>query len=160
MNTKRIIALIICAVMLLTMIPVVALTSGAAEVEGMWTTYRNASDYDDPDETTEEGEDPPIYKPEAGYTYTDEGFSIVPADFTGFTPQVSIMTKEKQSVKDGIYLQFRVDDYVYDGGTGADQWIALSLTTGEKVAPGATDYGGGWLTLIRGNGNGACMSAN
>ena len=86
MNTKRIIALIVCAVMLLSMIPVALLTTGAAEVEGMWTTYRFAYSYDDPEETTEEGEEPSIYCPEAGYTYTDEGFSIVPADFTGFTP--------------------------------------------------------------------------
>ncbi len=164
MNTKRVIALIICAVMLLTMIPVVALTTGAAEVEGMWTTYRSAGDYDDPDETTEEGEDPPIYKPEAGYTYTDEGFTIVPADYTGTAPFMTVATKEKQSLKDGIYIQFRVDDYAYDGGTGADQWICLTLNTGKeeydgsftgKIAPGSTAYGGGWLTLIRGVGNGA-----
>ena len=164
MNTKRIIALIICAVMLLTMIPVVALTSGAAEVEGMWTTYRSAGDYDDPDETLEEGEDPPIYKPEAGYTYTDEGFTIVPADYTGSSPFMTVATKEKQSAKEGIYLQFRVDEYAYDGGTGADQWICLTLNTGKeehdgtftgKVSPGSTAYGGGWLSLIRGIGNGA-----
>ena len=164
MNTKRIIALIICAVMLLTMIPVVALTTGAAEVQGMWTTYRSAGDYDDPDETTEEGDEPPIYKPEAGYTYTNEGFTIVPADYTGTAPFMTVSTKEKQSAKDGIYLQFRVDDYAYDGGTGADQWICLSLNTGKeeydgkltgKVGPGSTVYGGGWLTLIRGAGNGA-----
>ncbi len=164
MNTKRIIALIICAVMLLTMIPVVALTSGAAEVEGMWTTYRSAGDYDDPDETTEEGEDPPIYKPEAGYTYTDEGFTIVPADYTGTAPFMTVSTKEKQSVKEGIYLQFRIDEYAYDGGTNADQWICLTLNTGKeehdgtftgKVAPGSPAYGGGWLSLIRGVGNGA-----
>ena len=164
MNTKRIIALIICAVMLLTMIPVVALTSGAAEVEGMWTTYRSAGDYDDPDETLAEGEDPPIYKPEAGYTYTDEGFTIVPADYTGTAPFMTVATKEKQSAKEGIYLQFRVDEYAYDGGTNADQWICLTLNTGKeehdgtftgKVAPGSPAYGGGWLSLIRGVGNGA-----
>jgi len=165
MNTKRIIALIVCAVMLLSMIPVALLTTGAAEVDGMWTTYRSAGDYDDPDETTEEGEEPPIYKPEAGYTYTDEGFSVVPADYTGTAPFMTVSTTEKQSIKDGIYLQFRVDDYAYDGGTGADQWICLTLNTGKvehddtitgKVAPGSTAFGGGWLTLIRGNGNGAC----
>ena len=158
MNTKRIIALIICAVMLLTMIPVALLSTGAADVEGDWTTYRFANEYDDPDETLAPGEDPPIYKPEAGYTYTDEGFSIVPADYKGFTPSMTVITKEKQSVKEGIYLQFRIDDYSYDGGTGADQWICLSLTTEEKVAPGSTSYGGGWLTLIRGTGDGNAVS--
>ena len=163
MNTKRIIALIICAIMLLSMIPVALLSTGAADVEGDWTTYRGAGDYDDPDETTEPGEEPAIHKPEAGYQYTDEGFSIVPADYTGTAPFMTVATKEKQSVKEGVYLQFRVDDYAYDGGTGADQWICLNLTTGNKeydgtltgkVNPGGTNRGGGWLTLIRGNGNG------
>ena len=167
MNTKRIIALIICAVTLLTMVPVVALTTGAAEVDGMWTTYRRAGDYDDPDETTEPGEDPAIHLPEAGYTYTDEGFTIVPADYTGTAPYMTVSSKEKQSLKDGIYIQFRVDEYAYDGGTGADQWICLSLNTGKeeydgtftgKINPGGVTYGGGWLTLIRGAGNGAATT--
>ena len=156
MNTKRILALIICAVMLLTMIPVVVLTTGAADVEGDWTTYRAAGDYDDPDETLAEGEEPPVYKPEAGYEYTNEGFSIIPADYTDTTPFMTVQTKLPQSIKDGVYLQFRIDDYSYDGGTGADQWICLNLNTEEKVTPGSTNYGGGWLTLIRGIGNGAC----
>ena len=69
MNIKRILALIICAVMLLTMFPVAMLTTGAADIEGDWTTYRSADEY----ETPEEGEEPIIYKPEAGYEYTSEG---------------------------------------------------------------------------------------
>ena len=72
---RKLIALIVAAVMLLTLIPVMALTSSAAEVEGMWTTYRHAGDYYDP-EDLEPGEEPPVYKPEAGYTYTDEGFKL------------------------------------------------------------------------------------
>ena len=155
MNTKRIVALIICAVMVLSMIPVAAFTASAAEVDGMWMTYRFASEYDDPDEEPDPDAEPSIYKPEAGYTYTSEGFAIVPADYKDTTPSLSVVSKEPQAVKDGIYLEFRIDDYSYDGGTGADQWICLSLTTGEKVAPGSTAYGGGWLTLVRGAGNGA-----
>ena len=156
MNTKRIIALVICAVMLLTMIPVVVLTTGAADVEGDWTTYRSSGDYDDPEEETEEGEEPPVYKPEAGYEYTSEGFTVVPASYKDTTPFMTVQTKLPQSIKEGVYLQFRIDDYSYDGGTNADQWICLSLNTREKVSPGSTGYGGGWLTLIRGNGNGNC----
>ena len=155
MNTKRIIALLLCAVMLLTMIPVMAISTAAA-TDGIWTTYRFAGEYPDPDEEEDPNEEPTIYKPEAGYEYTSEGFSVIGADYKNTTPSLTVITKEKQDIKDGIYLQFRIDDYSYDGGTGADQWICLSLTTGEKVAPGSTSYGGGWLTLVRGAGDGNC----
>ncbi|MBO5511227.1 MAG: hypothetical protein J6B24_05795, partial [Clostridia bacterium] len=155
--TKRIIAMLLCALMILSMIPVMAISTSAA-ADGMWNTYRFASEYDDPDEEPDPNEEPSVYKPEPGYTYTSEGFTIVPADYTDTTPSMSVVSKDKQNIKDGIYLQFRIDDYSYDGGTGADQWICLSLTTEEKVAPGSTNYGGGWLTLIRGTGNGAGTS--
>ena len=155
MNTKRIIALLLCAVMLLSMIPVMAISTAAA-TDGIWTTYRFAGEYPDPDEEEDPNEEPTIYKPEAGYEYTSEGFSVIGADYKNTTPSLTVITKEKQDIKDGIYLQFRIDDYSYDGGTGADQWICLSLTTGEKVAPGSTSYGGGWLTLVRGIGDGNC----
>lgn len=155
MNTKRIIALLIAGIMVLSMIPVMALSTSAA-VEGDWTTYRFAGEY--PSEDDEDDGEEKVYKPEAGYTYTSEGFQIVPADYKDTTPSMTVITKEAKNIKDGIYLQFRVDDYSYDGGIGADQWIALSLTTGEKVAPGSTKYGGGWLTLIRGAGTGNATS--
>ena len=158
MNTKRIIAMLVCIVMLLAMIPMSLTTVGAADVEGDWTTYRFANEYDDPNEPVDPDEEPTVYKPEAGYAYTDEGFTVVPADYKDTTPSMSVVTKEPQSAKDGIYLQFRIDDYSYDGGMGVDQWICLSLTTGEKVAPGSTAYGGGWLTLIRGGGNGSATA--
>ena len=150
MNIKRILALIICAVMLLTMFPVAMLTTGAADIEGDWTTYRSADEY----ETPEEGEEPIIYKPEAGYEYTSEGFTVVPADYKDTTPFMTVQTKEKQSIKDGIYVEFRIDDFSYDGGTGADHWICVNLNTKKNIAPGKTAYGGGWLSLIRGNGDG------
>lgn len=158
MNSKRIIAMLVCTVMLLSMIPMSLLTIGAVDVEGDWTTYRFANEYDDPEGEIDPDAEPTIYKPEAGYTYTDDGFTIVPADYKNTTPAMSVVTKEPQYIKEGIYLQFRIDDYSYDGGMDVDQWICLSLTTGEKVAPGSTEYGGGWLTLIRGTGNGIAES--
>ena len=158
MNTKRVISLLVCTAMLLAMIPLSLTTVGAADIKGDWTTYRFANEYDDPNAEVDPDEEPTIYKPEAGYTYTDEGFTIVPADYKDTTPAMSVVTKEPQPIKDGIYLQFRIDDYSYDGGMNVDQWICLSLTTGEKVAPGSAEFGGGWLTLLRGNGNGAATS--
>jgi hypothetical protein len=150
---KRICCILLWAVVLAGLIPAVALTASAA-VDGMWTTYRFANDYCE--DTCDHEDEPCYYCPVAGYKYTHEGFTVVPADYVNYIPRLSVMSKEAQPIKEGVYLKFRVDDYSYDGGNGADQWIALTLTTEEKVAPGTTNYGGGWMTLIRGIGNGNC----
>lgn len=155
MKTIRFLLWILCAVMALTLIPVTAVTVGAtAPNEGDWITYRFATEY--PDEGEED--DGTIYKPNAGYEYNDDGFSVIAPDFTNTTPSVSFQSKEKVNLKDGVYLQFRIDEYSYDGGVGADQWIAPVITTEQKAAPGSTAYGGGWLTLIRGSGYGSYSS--
>ncbi len=155
MKIKRIILWILCTVMALTVIPVTAAAVDAAELgEGDWITYRFATEY--PDEGDEY--DDTIYKPNAGYEYNDDGFSVIAPDFSNTTPAVSFQSKEKVNLKDGVYLQFRIDEYSYDGGVGADQWIAPVITTEQKAAPGSTAYGGGWLTLIRGNGSGSYSS--
>ena len=46
---KKLLALVLCAVMVLAMIPAVTLTASAAG-EGDWTTRRSPKDYDDPDD--------------------------------------------------------------------------------------------------------------
>ena len=46
---KRILPLILCAALLTAIIPTV-LTASAIEVEGDWTTYRFASQYEDPED--------------------------------------------------------------------------------------------------------------
>ena len=170
---KKLIALIIAAVMILSMIPVMAISTSAAD-DGMWTTYRGAGNYpaidDEPDEPGEET----VYPPEAGYEYTSEGFSVIQPDWTGVGPFTTVSTVEAINLKDGLYLEFRVDDYQYGGEIGADHWICLTLNTGKtedgatpgteagqktgKVQPGDTAYGGGWLTLLRGVGDGNVTS--
>ena len=149
---KRIFCALLCAVVLAGLIPAAALTASAATVEGDWTTYRFASEYCD--DTCDHESGACYYRPEAGYKYTAEGFTVIPADYTNFTPRLSVMSKDARPLKEGIYLKFRVDDYSYDGGRDADQWIALTLTTECKAEPGSPDYGGGWMTLIRGKGDG------
>ncbi len=149
---KRIFCALLCAVVLAGLIPATALTASAATVEGDWTTYRFASEYCD--DTCDHESEACYYRPEAGYKYTAEGFTVIPADYTNTTPRLSVMSKDARPLKEGIYLKFRVDDYSYDGGRDADQWIALTLTTEYKAEPGSLDYGGGWMTLIRGKGDG------
>ena len=42
---RKVLALIVAAMMIISMIPVMAITTSAADVEGDWTTYRAASEY-------------------------------------------------------------------------------------------------------------------
>ena len=145
---KKFLAFCIMLSMLLCTIPAVAVMTHAADVPGDWTTYRAASEYP-------ENSDKP-QKPEAGYKYTEEGFTVIPADYTDSTPFMTVQTKEPQPVQDGLYLEFRVDDYSYNGPAhDTDSWICISITNKPKVVPGAPAYGGGWMCLIRGNGGGA-----
>ncbi len=148
---KKLIALVIAAVMVLSMVLVMTITTSAVDIEGDWVVYRSPEDYD---VDLEAGE---FYKPAPGYEYTYEGFTTIPADYTNMTPFFTVQTREAQSLKDGIYLQFRVDEYSYEGG---DHWISFNLSDRANVQPGDIAYGNNWLTLMRGAGNGTtdCQS--
>ena len=168
MNTKRIIALLIAAVMVLSMIPVMAISTAAAG-DGEWTVYQGAGSY-----PSEDDDEDAVYPPVSGYEYSADGFTIVQPDWTDVAPFVTATTKDPVNLKDGFFVKFRVDDYTYDGGNNADQWICLTINTGKvedgldenfeegavsgKIQPGSPVYGGGWLTLLRGIGNGTATN--
>ena len=150
---KKLICLAIAAIMILSMIPVMALSASAA-LEGDWNVLRDYQTYID----EEKGD---VVIPAPGYGYTSEGFSTISPDYSNYTPKFTVQTKEAQSLKDGIFLEFRVDDYPYGGEDGkADHWLSFNLSDKENVAPGDIDFGNNWLCLIRGAGAGAaeCQS--
>ena len=93
---------------MLAAVSVVAVITPAAAVEGDWITLRQANDYHEVDPET--GEEPP-YQAAPGYTYTDEGFTTIPADYTGTCPYFNIRSKDKYDIRDGLYIQLRVDDF-------------------------------------------------
>ncbi len=153
---KKVLALIVAAMMIVSMIPVMAITTSAADVEGDWTTYRFSGGYKEP----EEGEEL-SYTPAPGYEYSTEGFHMTSADYTGTTPSGTIQSKEKVSLKDGVYMELRIDQYPYGGESGsADHWICFSIMDSQKVEPGnVTDgYGQGWQSLCRTPGAGGAGS--
>ena len=142
---KKLIALVICAVMVLSMIPVVTLTASAA-VEGDWDTSRSPKDVDNEED----------YTPAPGYRYTSEGFQTISPDYTGITPWMAIRRKDADNLQEGLHLEFRVDEFAYKGETGErDEWISIALWDRQMMAPGDLNYGAGWLCLIRGFGEGA-----
>ncbi len=147
---KKLIAFVVAAMMVLSMIPAMAFTASAAGVEGDWAVMRNPNDYD---VDIAAGE---TYTPAPGYEYTDEGFTTIPADYSGMTPYFHIQTRDAQNIRDGVYLEFRVDDYSYGGAEGTkDHWISFNLSDRENITLGAAEYGNNWCTLMRGPGNGA-----
>jgi len=145
---KKLIALVIAVIMVVSMVPVMALSTSAA-VEGDWAVLRNPQTYID----EEKGE---IVVPAPGYEYNSEGLMTISPDFTNYTPFFTVQTKEAKSLKDGVYLEFRVDDYPYGGEDGAaDHWLSFNLSDRKNVAPGNIDFGNNWLCLIRGAGSGS-----
>ena len=141
---KKLLVILLSAVMVLSMIPVMTLTASAAG-EGMWTTRRDIGD-----------DDEESYIPCAGYQYTSEGFATISPNYTNTSPFYTIVTKEAQNLKDGFSMKFRIDEFDYKGEDGqADEWITISLWDADSCTPGVTTHGNGWLCLIRGTGEGS-----
>lgn len=154
---RRILAVAVIAATLLCLLPASVLPAAAADVEGDWTVSRRANDYKDPDPITGEEH---VYCPAPGYEYTREGFTTIPASYKNTTPFFNVQSKEKHSLKDGLYLKFRIDDFSYGGeDNSADHWIALSFWDRLGLGPGGTKYGSGFISLLRGPGGGGSTTA-
>ena len=150
MKLRKILAALVAAVLVLSMIPVMAMTTTAVDVEGDWITCRSANDYD---EEQEDGS----YKPAPGYQYTDEGFQTIGADYTNTMPYFHVMSKEVKSLKDGIYMEVRIDDFDYNG------WLSFTLWDSANFSILDTSgFGSGWSSLVNGNsaGGSATVSSN
>ncbi len=148
MNAKRLLALALSVIMVLAMIPVVTLVTTAADDEhfNLWTTNREAD---------EKGAE--LYRPKAGYEYTADGFQAGGADFTGTNPFLNIETNKAVNIKDGLYMEVRIDEFSYRGYSNADEWISFNIwtTTDRALSKGpSTGYGEGYLNLLRSGGNG------
>ena len=140
---KKLLVILLSAMMVLSMIPAMALTASAAG-EGIWTTRRGVGD-----------DDPETWTPAGGYEYTSEGFSTISPDFSNLGAFYTVETKEPMNLKDGFSMKFRVDEFGYKGPEGdADEWITLSIWESNTVSPGNTFHGSGWLALVRGTGEG------
>ena len=145
---KKLIALVIAVIMVVSMVPVMALSTSAAG-EGEWAVLRNPNTY----KAEAEGE---VVIPAPGYQYTNEGLMTIAPDWSNYTPYFTVQTKDAKSLKDGFFMEVRIDDYPYGGEDGsADHWISFNISDRANVAPGDIEFGNNWLCLIRGAGAGA-----
>ena len=100
---KKLIALVIAVIMVVSMVPVMALSTSAAG-EGEWAVLRNPATYD----AEAEGE---VVIPAPGYQYTNEGLMTIAPDWSNYTPFFTVQTVEAKSLKDGFFMEVRIDDY-------------------------------------------------
>ena len=143
MKARRCFALLISAVVVMSAMTGLFTAAGAVDIEGDWTVYRTPSSYIPNEDGSEK-----VVAPCPGYEYTDEGFSILAPSWKDCTPFYTIQTIDKQSLQDGFYMQFRVDNYSYAGDNGADHWLAFSIWDSQNLNPGSTKYGQGWIGLM------------
>ncbi len=153
---KKFIACFLAVLLLCLSLPVVTVTALTTDTsafpepdEGFWSTYRDPGEYGLPD-----GEP---YNPTVGFRYTDEGFTTIANQdqWKNITPKFTIQSSEPVDIRNGFYMQFRVDEFSYKGDQGnADEWISLSISDRPLIKHGAMDHGNNWISLIRGNGDG------
>lgn len=133
---KKILSTLLVAAMLLSLVVVVAVPASAAD--GEWTVYATSSQY------TEEFQDDPSSIP--GYRYTGDGVQMIPADWSSSIPFGTIQTKDPVTIKDGVYMEVRIDEFSWDTGDG---WININFWDSQSIEPASADYGEGVQTLIR-----------
>ena len=142
LHGKRLAVLVMVAALLLSTMAGLFTVANAADVAGEFTVYRTPGSYIPNEDGSEK-----VVAPCPGYEYTDDGFSILAPSWKDCTPFYTIQTIDKKNLQDGVYMQFRVDNYSYAGDNGADHWLAFSIWDSQNLNPGSTKYGQGWIAL-------------
>ncbi len=135
---KKLLSLALSLTLLFSLATVLAVP--AAAVDGEWNVVYGA-DYYQPDYADEE---PSL----CGYEYTDDGFHTIPTGaWEASNPYLSVQTKNKVDLKEGVYMEVRIDDFTY----ASDKWFNLHIWDSIGIVPGSNDpkYGAGVQNLIR-----------
>lgn len=135
---KKILTFIMVAAMILSVCVFTAVPAAAAD--GEWDVFTGSEYYYD----DYEGDPQPI----PGYEYTKDGFHTLAPDWTDRTPVVRVQTKNKIHIKEGVYMEVRIDAFSYEAG---DSWFNFNIWNQLHLGPGSTNekYGQGVQSLIR-----------
>lgn len=135
---KKILTFIMVAAMILSACVFTAVPAAAAD--GEWDVFTSSEYYFE----DYEGDPQPI----PGYEYTDDGFHTLAPDWTDRTPVVRVQTKNKLHIKEGVYMEVRIDAFSYEAG---DSWFNFNIWNQLHLGPGSTNekYGQGVQSLIR-----------
>ena len=135
---KKILSALLVVAMLASMFAVLALPTAA--IDGQFDTHGRAS-HEEEGYDGDKGSIP-------GYEYTPDGFKMTTADWTTGRPFSHMSTKEKVDLKNGVYMQVRVDTFSYDAD---DRWFNFNIWSKPTIDEGSGDskWGYGVQTLIK-----------
>ena len=139
---KKALALVLSSLMILTMLAALVVPV-AAEVEGPFVVYADASEYRDDFDPDEDS-----YSPCAGYYYDDDGLHTTSPNWSKHTPALGIQTRDTVNLKEGVYIQIRIDKFTYAN----DKWMTFTIYDTQYVQVGSTNTakdGEGLTALMR-----------
>lgn len=111
---KKIISLMLAIILCLSL-AVAMMVSTSAAVVGEWNVYTGRGQYKEKDN--------PEMKSIPGYEYTDEGLHMIPADWSTSSPWGIFQTKEQVDLRQGVYMEVRVDNFTYE----EDRWFGFNI---------------------------------
>ena len=111
---KKIISLMLAIILCLSL-AVAMMVSTSAAVVGEWNVYTGRGQYKEKDN--------PEMKSIPGYEYTDEGLHMIPADWSTSSPWGIFQTKEQVDLRQGVYMEVRIDNFTYEG----DRWFGFNI---------------------------------
>lgn len=137
---KKFLSVLLAATLVVATLVVVTIVPAAAADKGEWSVYAIKSQYLDGYAD--------IMHDVPGYEYTEEGLKMIPSTWKDSNPYATFQTTDPVDLKEGVYLQVRVDEFTYDAG---DKWFGFSIWDQQNVELGkqGDDYGYGVETLIR-----------
>ncbi len=145
---KKFLSILLTLAMMLSLIIVATLPTAA--IDGEWTVVAQGKQEA---EQIAEGS----YSSVAGYHYDSEGFHLDAANWAYQTPWARFVSKQKVDLKEGVYMEIRIDEFNYS--KGIDSWFNVMFTDEQVFTPGEATWGDASQNLIRpGNYNGTTYS--
>ena len=135
---KKLIALMLVSVLLLSAMISLITPISAADEEGIFNVLLS----EDSERMTEE-QKPPV----PGYYYDETGFHTSSNGFKNFNPKFTVVSKEMYDIKN-----FTMTVVIHDYSVAGDNWFSFTLwseSNGFAMGDTSGEYGDGWTSIIR-----------
>ncbi len=122
---KKILSVLLAAMMVVSCLAVLAVSVGADDMSGAageWDVFAGSDDYPEIGDTS--GEVNPLWRSIPGKEYTEDGLELVVPDWSDYSPRATFQTKNAVNLRDGVYLQLRIDDFTWEAN---DKWLQFQL---------------------------------